>query len=96
MEKTRIIFMGTADFSKAVLEMLIEEDYNVVAVVSQPDRPVGRKHVLKPTLVKEVALENNIPCLQPERIKRDYQEIIDLKPDLIITAHMGKLCLKHS
>lgn len=94
MEKTRIIFMGTADFSKRVLEMLLEENYNVVAVVSQPDRPVGRKRILKPTLVKEVALEHNILCLQPERIRRDYQAIIDLKPDLIISAAYGQIVPK--
>lgn len=94
MDKTRIVFMGTADFSKAVLEMLIREGYNIVGVVSQPDRPVGRKHVLKPTMVKEVALAHDIVCLQPERIKKDYQCIIDLEPDLIITAAYGQIVPK--
>jgi len=94
MEKTRIVFMGTADFSKAILEMLIEENYNVVGVVSQPDRPVGRKHILKPTLVKEVAMAHDIVCLQPERIRKDYQAVLDLKPDLIISAAYGQLVPK--
>ena len=94
MEKIRIVFMGTADFSKAVLEMLIAENYNIVGVVSQPDRPVGRKHILKPTLVKEVALEHQLPCIQPEKIKTDYQAILDLKPDLIITAAYGQIVPK--
>lgn len=94
MKKTRIVFMGTADFSKAVLEMLIAENYNIVGVVSQPDRPVGRKHILKPTLVKEVALEHQLPCIQPEKIKTDYQAILDLNPDLIITAAYGQIVPK--
>lgn len=91
MKNTRIVFMGTADFSEAVLKMLIEEGYNVVAVVSQPDRPVGRKKELKPTLVKEVALQHNIPCVQPERIKTDYQCVLDYQPELIITAAYGQI-----
>ena len=91
MKNKRIVFMGTADFSEAVLKMLIEEKYNVVAVVSQPDRPVGRKKVLKPTLVKEVALQHNIPCVQPEKIRTDYQCVLDYEPELIITAAYGQI-----
>ena len=91
MKNKRIVFMGTADFSEAVLKMLIEEQYNIVAVVSQPDRPVGRKKELKPTLVKQVALAHNIPCIQPERIKTDYQCVLDYEPELIITAAYGQI-----
>lgn len=94
MEKMRIVFMGTADFSHAVLEMLIKNNYPVVGVVSQPDRPVGRKHVLKPTLVKELALKHGIVCVQPEKIRKDYQAVLDLKPDLIITAAYGQIIPK--
>ncbi|MFV0395169.1 MAG: methionyl-tRNA formyltransferase [Coprobacillaceae bacterium] len=91
MEKTRIIFMGTASFSKIVLEKLIEENYNVVTVVTQPDRYVGRKKILHMPEVKEVALKHNIPVLQPHKIRQDYQEIIDLKADILITAAYGQL-----
>lgn len=94
MKNKRIIFMGTADFSEAVLNMLLDEGYNVVAVVSQPDRPVGRKKELKPTLVKEVALKHNIPCLQPEKIRVEYQMVLDYQPDLIITAAYGQIVPK--
>lgn len=87
----RIVFMGTASFSKEVLEMLIKENYNIVGVVTQPDRPVGRKKILTPSDVKKVALEHNIPVVQPERIKKDYQGVLDLKPDLIITAAYGQI-----
>lgn len=91
MKKKKIIFMGTADFSAAVLQMLIDEHYNVVAVVSQPDRPVGRKKVLQPTLVKQLALQYHIPCIQPSNIKSDYEDILDYKPDLIISAAYGQI-----
>lgn len=90
MKSTRIVFFGTADFSKAVLEMLIKEGYNVVACVSQPDRPVGRKKVLQPTLVKQVALDNNIPCLQPENLTKEADAILAYEPELIISAAYGQ------
>lgn len=89
--KERIVFMGTASFSKEVLEMLIENDYNVVGVVTQPDRKVGRKKILTMPDVKVVAINHDIPVLQPQRIKEDYQGVLDLKPDLIITAAFGQL-----
>lgn len=89
--KERIVFMGTASFSLAVLKMLIEEKYNVVGVVSQPDRFVGRKKILTMPDVKKEALKYDIPVIQPQKIRNDYQEIIDLKPDLIITAAYGQL-----
>jgi len=76
------------------LNMLIEEQYNIVAVVSQPDRPVGRKKELKPTLVKEVALKYHIPCVQPEKIRNDYQMVLDFDPELIITAAYGQIVPK--
>lgn len=89
--KERIVFMGTASFSLAVLKMLIEEDYNIVGVVTQPDRYVGRKKVLTMPDVKVEALKYDIPVIQPARIKEDYQEVADLKPDLIITAAYGQI-----
>lgn len=87
----RIVFMGTASFSLAVLKMLIEEKYNVVGVVTQPDRYVGRKKVLTMPDVKVEALKYDIPVIQPLKVKEDYQDILDLKPDLIITAAYGQL-----
>ena len=89
--RERIVFMGTASFSLAVLKMLIEEDYNIVSVVTQPDRYVGRKKVLTMPDVKVEALKYDIPVIQPARIKEDYQEVADLKPDLIITAAYGQI-----
>lgn len=87
----KIVFMGTATFSEAVLKSLIENNYDIIQVVSQPDRKVGRKKEIKMPEVKVVALEHDIPVFQPQRIKEDYQAIIDAKPDLIITAAYGQM-----
>lgn len=91
MKDIKIVFMGTATFSQAVLERLIEEGYHIELVVSQPDRMVGRKRQIKRTEVKEVALQHDIPVFQPQKIKDDYQTIIDIQPDLIITAAYGQM-----
>lgn len=87
----RIVFMGTASFSLEVLKMLIEEKYNIVGVVTQPDRYVGRKKVLTMPDVKVEALKHDIPVIQPAKIKEDYQGVVDLNPDLIITAAYGQI-----
>ena len=85
-----IIFMGTPDFSVPVLEGLIE-NYKVKAVVTQPDKPVGRKGEVKYPPIKEVAIKNDILCLQPNRIKESLQEINQMEPDLIITCAYGQI-----
>jgi len=89
----RIVFMGTPKFSVPILEALIKE-YEVVLVVTQPDKEVGRKKILTPSPVKEVALANNIEVFQPIKIKEDYQKILDAKPDIIITAAYGQIIPK--
>ena len=58
---TKIVFMGTPDFSVPVLRRLVDEGYDVIGVVTQPDRPVGRKRVLTPPPVKSEALKHGIP-----------------------------------
>lgn len=94
VKNERIVFMGTASFSLEVLKMLFENNYNVVGVVSQPDRYVGRKKVLTMPDVKVEALKHDVPVIQPQRIKEDYQAILELKPDLIITAAYGQIVPK--
>lgn len=72
MEKNdlRIVFMGTPEFAVETLKALLDADYNVVGVVTQPDRPVGRHgSVLQPSPVKQLAVEKGIPVLQPEKMK---------------------------
>lgn len=87
----KIVFMGTASFSKTVLDMLLEEGYPIVGVVTQPDRFVGRKKELRMSDVKEIAIAHDIPVIQPERIRKDYEDVLALKPDLIITAAYGQI-----
>ncbi|WLF75895.1 methionyl-tRNA formyltransferase [Limosilactobacillus fermentum] len=88
-----IVFMGTPQFAVPILKALIDsEDYQVLAVVSQPDRRVGRKRELRATPVKELALENGIEVLTPEKINHspEMDRVIELAPDLIITAAFGQ------
>ena len=88
--KERIVFMGTPHFAANVLEGLLDSGYNIVGVVSQADKKVGRKQILTPSSVKELALKYNIPVFTPFSIKDDYQNILDLNPDLIITCAYGQ------
>lgn len=93
---TRIVFMGTPDFSVPVLERIIADGYEVVAVVTQPDRPVGRKRVLTPPPVKVAAEKHGIPVLQPEKIREpeELEKVFAFKPDLLITAAFGQILPK--
>lgn len=91
MEKPRIIFMGTPDFACGILDSLVDMGQNVVAVVSQPDKKVGRKQILQETPVKMRAKGYGIPVIQPINIRVDYQGIIDYKPDLIVTCAYGQI-----
>ena len=92
LKMSNVIFMGTPDFSTKVLEMLIAE-HNVIAVVTQPDRPVGRKRKLTSPPVKQVAVDHGLPVYQPEKLSQsdDLQKLIDLDADLIVTAAFGQL-----
>lgn len=83
--------MGTPVFAAEILQELIIKGYNISLVVTQPDRKVGRKQIVTATPSKVVALENKIEVFQPEKIKVDYQKVIDIKPDLIITAAYGQI-----
>lgn len=90
----RIIFMGTPDFAVPTLEALIDEEgIEVVAVVTQPDRKVGRKQKLTPPPVKQLAQKEGLLVLQAERLRGSEaeQKIVDLAPDLIITAAYGQI-----
>lgn len=93
---TTIVFMGTPQFSVPILTMLHEEGYDVLAVVTQPDRPVGRKKVLTPPPVKEEAVRLGLKVLQPEKLRTssELEEIIQLQPDLIVTAAYGQILPK--
>ncbi|MBD3949680.1 methionyl-tRNA formyltransferase [Tuanshanicoccus lijuaniae] len=90
MEK--IIFMGTPQFSATVLDGILSHGYDVVAVVTQPDRPVGRKRVITPSPVKAVAVTHNIPVYQPEKLSGspEMAELLTLDADIIVTAAYGQ------
>ena len=93
MKKSKIIFMGTPEFAVPVLEMLIE-NYEVVLVVTQPDKPVGRHQSKLFSPIKEIAIKHKIPVFQPEKIKNDYEPIIEVNPDIIITCAYGQIIPK--
>ena len=91
--KLKIVFMGTPNFAVPILEALIEE-YNVVLVVSQPDKEYSRKKELLPTKTKMVAIKHNIDVFQPVKIKDEYQKILEYEPDMIITCAYGQIIPK--
>lgn len=88
-----IVFMGTPEFAVPVLQGLIDH-YHVIGVVSQPDKCVGRHQELKATPIKELAGKYGIPVFQPVKIRKDYQMVLDLKPDLIVTCAYGQIIPK--
>ncbi len=87
-----VVFLGTPDFAVPVLKALIERN-NVIAVISQPDRPKGRGKKLQPTPVKIVAEENNIPVYQPEKIKdEEFTSFLEtIKADVFVTVAYGQI-----
>lgn len=90
---TSIVFMGTPQFAVPILQGLLDQpEYDVLAVLTQPDHRVGRKHVLTPSPVKRLAVDNNIKVLQPAKLNKspEMDEIIALQPDLLITAAYGQ------
>ncbi len=90
MKDINVLFMGTPEFCVPILEALIE-NYNVIAVVTQPDKEVGRKREIVYSPIKKKALEHNIKVLQPIKIREEYQEILNLNPDIIITCAYGQI-----
>lgn len=87
----KIIYAGTPDISAAVLETLIQKKYNVIACLTQPDRPQGRGLKVTASPVKELAISHNIPVLQPATLKdaATQKELISLQPDLMIVLAYG-------
>lgn len=89
----KTVFMGTPEFAVPILDTLIKNT-EVVLVVTQPDKYVGRKKVLTYSPIKNLALEHNIPVFQPVRIKVDYKAIKEYHPDLIVTCAYGQIVPK--
>ncbi len=82
--------MGTPEFSVPILDMLIK-NYNVVGVVTQPDKEIGRKRILTPSPIKVLALENNIEVATPKRLKDEVDSVLAFQPDIIITCAYGQI-----
>ena len=93
MKDKNVVFMGTPDFAVPVLEMLIK-NVNVVGVVTQPDKLVGRKKELVYTPVKEVAIKHNIEVFQPSKIRNEYDFLLNKNIDLIVTCAYGQILPK--
>ena len=93
MKDKRVVFMGTPDFAVPVLEKLIENT-NVVLVVTKKDAYVGRKKVLTESPVAMCAHEHNIEVYKPNKLKEDYEYILNKKPDIIITCAYGSIVPK--
>lgn len=90
-KEIKIVYLGTPEISAKVLEKMIESGYNIVAVISQPDKPVGRKNIITPTPVKVVAQKHSIPVFQPEKLRNDFSYLYDIKPDILLTMAYGQL-----
>ncbi|MDD2647115.1 MAG: methionyl-tRNA formyltransferase [Patescibacteria group bacterium] len=88
----KIVFWGTPEFAAIILDKMISAGYKPMAIVTAPDKPIGRKQTILPSLVKNLAVKNNITVFQPERIKNNdtfYQQLKGLKADLFIVAAYG-------
>ena len=87
-DELRIVYMGTPEFAVASLDALVSGGYNVVGVVTMPDKPAGRGHKIQYSAVKEYALSQNLPVLQPEKLKEEafLDELRNLKADLQIVV----------
>ena len=94
MSRVRVLFLGTPEFAVTSLQRLIDDEhFEVVAVVSQPDRPAGRKMQLKPSPVKEVALAKGLPVFTPETVNTEEfrAKILELKPESAAVVAFGQI-----
>lgn len=91
IDQIKIVYMGTPSISSKVLEGLINNNFNIVALVTNEDKAVGRKKILEPTPCKKVALKHGIKVFQPHRIKDDYSFLKEIDFDLILTMAYGQI-----
>ncbi|MCI9279597.1 MAG: methionyl-tRNA formyltransferase [Bacilli bacterium] len=93
LKNLKVIFMGTPDFAVPILKELIDKT-KVVLVVTQPDKLVGRKQILTPSPIKKLALEKKIPLFQPNKIREEFDTILNTDADIIITCAYGQIIPK--
>lgn len=89
----RVLFMGTSEFANPALKLLINQNFDIIGVVTQPDRPSGRGKKLNPPPIKKTAIENNLHVLQPEKARKPefISKLVKLAPDVIIVAAFGQI-----
>jgi len=92
----KLVFMGTPEFSAKILAGIIDDGYNVIGVITEPDKPTGRKMEILPTPVKKLATEAGIKVFQPEKKVNVTEAIAELKPDLVVVAAYGKIIPKET
>ena len=93
----KIVFMGTPDFAKKSLEAIYNAGHEILAVITNPDKPKGRGMKLVASPVKEFALEKNLKIYQPEKVRKNFEfieEIKRMKPDVICVVAYGKILPK--
>ncbi|HHT97059.1 MAG TPA: methionyl-tRNA formyltransferase [Clostridiales bacterium] len=92
----KVLFMGTPDFASNILKNIIEENYNVIAVITQPDKQKGRGKTISFSPVKELAIANEIPVYQPVKVREEENILLikELNPDIIIVAAFGQILPK--
>lgn len=93
MKDLNVVFMGTPKFSVPILQALID-NCNVVGVVTQPDKEVGRHKDIEFSEVKKKALEYNIPVVQPVKIRKEFDCVLEMNPDIIVTCAYGQIIPK--
>jgi methionyl-tRNA formyltransferase len=93
MTKAKIVFMGTPEFAVPSLDGLISNDYPIIAVVTQPDRPKGRGRIAAPPPIKVIAGRYGLPVVQPERMKnREFVDYLkSVSPDMVVVAAFGQI-----
>ena len=94
MNNSKIIFIGTGQFAMPILESLIKNKYNIIKIITAPDKPTGRQQEITPSPIKQIALKHKLPLEQPEKIAEITLEISKLKPDLIVLTAYGKIIPK--
>ena len=89
----RVVFMGTPDIAATCLEKILNDGFRVVGVYTQPDRPKGRKMILTPPPVKEVALKHGLPVFQPENFREEetVEQLCALRPDVVAVVAYGRI-----
>ena len=90
-QEVKLLFMGTPEIAAYVFEAMINDGYQFVGLVAQPDHPVGRKGIIEKVPTKVIAEKYNIPVFQPEKIRLDYSFVDDIKPDLVVTMAYGQI-----